>query len=799
VNRFAHIYQELLTEWKRPREILFYIFTLSILVISLVYFILSIGKPYMGLVLTCDEQGWSVSDLDPNGLAIEAGINIGDRPTEINHQPASTFLEEYIDSGMVYSDSIKQLTVTNENGQLESVSLEGKRQSDGALAELISLIIVSLIFWITGFYVFFKRPQSITSMVFCLCGVVFGLAVSAGIATDTAIPLALQFGVAAAIFGPWLLLHFFLILPEERTRLRRNRLTLLIYLLPAITLILFLLIGQANGQPLPGFRAVRFFVYGLGYLAAAGVVIFNYFGTSSTRTRQQMKTIFLSALIALVPFLILNILPEVIWKQPILPAGFSILFIVFIPVGMGHAVITQKLMDIDIVIRRGLIYGLITAIMAIILAVAIFSIAANYTTVEIPVQILTALVLGGVATALFGPIKKRIEILIDRLFYKDRYDYRQIIQSLSTSLHTVNDFNDVSRLIVGTLVQSLNSAGGCLFVKTQSGSYEVGAAQGTLARKSRQKILLKLLSQQDHSIEFPSSASSAEPGLAFIIPLVAADKEIGILFLSEKASRQRFSTDDMYLLQGLASVAAVALRNAMLIRDVSMRDNFVSIASHELRTPMTAIMGYTELLLQRNPSDTTREKWLIKIYDNSRKLTNMIDDLLNVTRIQSGKISMKLEKVRLQDILEESMAFTRESSDKHEITVTIEPDLPAVLIDREKFGQVIGNLLGNAIKYSPQGGRITLSARKDLENPRVVVSVCDEGIGISPEDKDTLFTTFHRIRRPETQGIKGSGLGLYISKEWTEAMGGEIWLESEINKGSTFFVAIPVCNINDCE
>ncbi len=792
MNQSENIPQELLTERKRPREILFYIFTLFILVISLVYFILSIGKPYMGLVLTCDEQGWSVSDLDPNGLAIEAGIIIGDRPTEINHQPASTFLEKYIDSGIVYSDSIKQLTVINENGQLESVSLEGKRQSDGALAELISLIIVSLIFWITGFYVFFKRPQSITSMVFCLCGVVFGLAVSAGIATDTAIPLALLFGVAAAIFGPWLLLHFFIILPEERTRLRRNRLTLLIYLPPAITLILFLLIGQANGQPLPGFRAVRFFVYGLGYLAVAGVVVYNYFRASSAKTRQQMKIIFLSALMALVPFLILYILPEVIWKQPIIPAGFSILFIVFIPVGMGYAVVTRKLMDIDVVIRRGLIYGLITVIMAGILSVAIFFITANYTSLGIPAQILVALVLGGMATALFGPIKKWIESLIDKLFYKDRYDYRQMIQSLSTSLHSVKDFTDVSRLLVGTIVQTLNLAGGCLFISTQSGSYEIGAAQGTFVKRSKQKKLLTLISQRNLSIEFPASALSADPDLTFIIPLVAADNEVGVLCLSEKVTRQKFSTDDIYLLQGLASVAAVALRSARLIRDVSIRDTFVSIASHELRTPMTAIMGYTELLLQRNPPDTTREQWLINIYENGRKLTDMIDDLLNVTRIRSGKVSMKLEKVRLQDVLEESLVFTRESSDKHEIIVEIEPDLPAVLIDREKFGQVIGNLLGNAIKYSPEGGRITLAARKDMEKHRVVVSVSDEGMGIGPEDKDSLFTTFHRIQRPETQGIKGSGLGLYIAKEWTEAMGGEIWLESELNKGSTFFVAIPV-------
>jgi two-component system sensor histidine kinase VicK len=115
-----------------------------------------------------------------------------------------------------------------------------------------------------------------------------------------------------------------------------------------------------------------------------------------------------------------------------------------------------------------------------------------------------------------------------------------------------------------------------------------------------------------------------------------------------------------------------------------------------------------------------------------------------------------------------------------------------VYVDRDRLSHVIGNILSNAVKYSPNGGRITISAQNDQERQRIVVSITDEGIGIGPADKDLLFTTFHRIQRPETRGIRGSGLGLYIAKEWTEAMGGEIWVESELNKGSTFFVAIPM-------
>jgi two-component system sensor histidine kinase VicK len=137
------------------------------------------------------------------------------------------------------------------------------------------------------------------------------------------------------------------------------------------------------------------------------------------------------------------------------------------------------------------------------------------------------------------------------------------------------------------------------------------------------------------------------------------------------------------------------------------------------------------------------------------------------------------------------LANARESAGKHKFAINVEAELPAVLIDRDKFGEVIGNLLSNAVKYSPNGGNIELAARHERQTHRVVISVVDQGIGIGPEDKELLFTTFHRIQRPETRGIKGSGLGLYIAKEWTKAMGGEIWLKSELNKGSTFFIAVP--------
>ena len=791
MNHPVNIFCKLLTGNNRLRLIMSLSFV-CLIALSLTFFTLSVGRPYMGITLSHNAKGWTVEGLDLNGVTSQAGISKGDKPVEINGQAAEAFLEKYRDSGLVFGVLMKELTVVNSNGQFISVVLEGRSLPIQGLIHQITWLFISLIFWVTGIFVFLKKPRNIAVLLLSLFGLIVGLMLCSNMAWTAGVPGAAYTEVLATVVGPWLLLHFFLVLPEERGKLRNDPLIYTIYLPALITLILLPLIGLNNSQPVLWFKNVRYIEAGIGLLAAAGVAVFNFLGAVSVRTRQQMKIILVSCLISLIPFSILNLFPTAIWGQSTVPPEFSILLVSFIPVGMGYAIMTQKLMDIDVFIRRGVIYTLITLIIAAILSavITVIVMAANVS-IGIREVLLISLGLGITATALFGPVRNGVEAIVDKFLYKDRYDYRQIIQSLSISLNSVKDIVDISRLIVGTVVNTLNLAGSCLFIKSQSGSFQVSAAQGAFTDVGKQNQFLTLISQQNHTISFPNSASNTCPDLAFIIPLLGGEREVGVLCVSQKVSRQDFSSNDIYLLQEISSMAAISIHSAMLIRDVNIRDTFVSVASHELRTPLTSIMGYADLLLRRDPPDVTRKQWLKNIFENSQRVSAMVDDLLNVSRIQSGKINIKLERISLSEVIEDVLSLSRENTNKHEFVVDVEHDLPDVLIDRDKFSQVLGNILSNAIKYSPNGGRITLAAHKEVSNQYVKLSITDEGIGISAEDTDSLFATFHRIQRPETKSIRGSGLGLYIAKEWTEAMGGKIWLESELNKGTTFFVTIP--------
>jgi len=388
-------------------------------------------------------------------------------------------------------------------------------------------------------------------------------------------------------------------------------------------------------------------------------------------------------------------------------------------------------------------------------------------------------------------VKKGIEVTVDRFFYKDRYDYHQVVKILSTSLNTLDKFTDISRVIISTIVQTLNIAGACLLVYAGD-SLETSTSQGIYANKGDQKKLINIVSKADEAVKFPDSASGLDPQLAFIVPLKAAEKEIGLLCLSQKISRQKYTSDDVYLIQGIMSVSAIALRSAMLLRDAGTRNAFIDVVSDRIRAPISNIIGYSDFLLRRDPPKQTREQWLKNIIENGHQIVATADNLVYIRRIQLKKIDIKLNAVSLPDLLSQELALIRKTTEKHEFINKIAPGLPYGLIDGNKFSKIIGNLLDNAVRYSPDGGRITTSAYYDTPRRRIVVSIRDEGIGISSTDKPYLFSSFNSVQRPQIVGAKGSGLNLYIAREWIEAMGGEIWLESEMGQGTTFFVGVPV-------
>lgn len=222
-----------------------------------------------------------------------------------------------------------------------------------------------------------------------------------------------------------------------------------------------------------------------------------------------------------------------------------------------------------------------------------------------------------------------------------------------------------------------------------------------------------------------------------------------------------------------------------------LQATFLSVISHELQTPLSVIRGYAELLADQAGSVKPRElrQKLGIVAEETAKLSKMVANLLDASRIQAGGLELRLEPLDLRRLVERVVQKMTPLSDKHRFVVGVSHDLPPVLADYERVEQVLTNLLENALKYSPAGG--TISITDDLTSDEVIIHVSDEGIGVPEAERDRIFSRFHRLNSRQVRQMKGVGLGLYIARAIVGAHGGRIWVEAAPGGGAHFSFSLP--------
>ena len=313
-------------------------------------------------------------------------------------------------------------------------------------------------------------------------------------------------------------------------------------------------------------------------------------------------------------------------------------------------------------------------------------------------------------------------------------------------------------------------------------------------------------SSQPQQVSLDASArDSILPGAhtQIVIPIRREAEVIGLLLLESGSDSQQ----DIAFLNRLSDHAAIAISNAQLYEEVQQandaKSEFVSFVAHELKNPMTSIKGYTELLSGGavGPINEMQTNFLHTIHSNVERMSTLVSDLNDNSKIEAGRLRLDYKAVNVSDVVDEVIRSTNRQIEekKQEISVQVPDSLPQIWADQTRVSQVLINLVNNAYKYTPEGGKITVGAalsdnQWDAEGAAQVVHIWvkDDGIGITPEDQQKIFSKFFRSDDQKAREAPGTGLGLNITKSLVEMQGGKIWFESEFRQGTTFHFTVPV-------
>ena len=303
----------------------------------------------------------------------------------------------------------------------------------------------------------------------------------------------------------------------------------------------------------------------------------------------------------------------------------------------------------------------------------------------------------------------------------------------------------------------------------------------------------------------PNLENLIESGIRAIVavPMVHQGSLIGSLGVTRNRPGE-FPAETIELLRTFATQSALAIQNARLFHEIAdkgrqleaasrHKSEFLANMSHELRTPLNAVIGFSEVLIQRmfGELNDKQDEYLKDIYASGQHLLSLINDILDLSKIEAGRMELAPAPFHLPSALDNAVTLVKERAGRHGIALhlDVDPALGEVTGDERKIKQVLLNLLSNAVKFTPDGGRISLKAGR--ADGAVEISVADTGIGIAPDDQAAIFEEFRQVGSDERRR-EGTGLGLTLAKKFVELHGGRIWVESELGRGSTFTFTLPV-------
>lgn len=566
-------------------------------------------------------------------------------------------------------------------------------------------------------------------------------------------------------------------------------------------------------------------VYSLYVFLSLGF-LFYYQRKLSGSKKQQLKYVTLAALIGFSGGAT-NYFPQLFGIYP-----FGNYFVIFYVIFITYAIVKHRLMDIRFVVARSVAYTILLLTLAAFYAGSTLGIQALFFPQEVNDFNFTQGVIRTIITVimvfLFQPLKRWITKVTDKIFFKEQYDPEDFLKEISKAITSTIILIEVLHKALSVILRNIKIERGLIVVFDDNlrilDNHSIGYKKNIRILEKDAQTLVKdgilILDELPENSRHKKILKKYDASLA--LPLKTESGVNGLILLSEKQSGDMFNQTDIKVLEIMGPEIAVAITNAKAYERIERfnitlrqevkkataelerknqqlreldkaKDEFISMASHQLRTPLTAIKGYLSMLLEGDAGEikVSQYDFVNEAFQGANRMVGLINDLLNVSRMETGRFFLEPTEVDLVKIVEEEVGQLRKQAKEKglKLEINIKGKIPKIWADETKIRQVVMNFADNAIYYTAKGS-VTVVLRKDSKD--VIYEVIDTGIGVPKSEQKNLFNKFYRADNARHVRPDGTGLGIYLAKRVIDDHGGKIIFKSEEGKGSTFGFRLPI-------